>query len=329
MTTTTRANWRTPDATRIDVDEATERTRWLRERRDGIGGTDAATLMGTHVGNVTPRDVYRDKLDTSEPVERDLPMFRFGHLLEPRLLAEVEAHYGIRVRKGGFYRHNEESWRYANPDGLTSDGGLVECKTTGTTTKTYKAWKAGEVSAHAYDQGQHYLAVTGRAHVRFVVGVNPKGWMKRPESEWVDSVKEVLHVGPIERDEARIAEILEAERDFWACVTARSLSTRWAPREVEADLPEMVTDDLARLARIKREQSTLADEREAIEKRIRAIIGSEGGFLTVNGDPLAQVTAYEADTFDRAGLAAAHPDIAAAFTRKAPRTRLSIVGGGA
>lgn len=332
MTTTSskpRANWRTPDATRVDVDEATDRLAWLNERRNGIGGTDAAVLMGTHVGGVTPRDVFRDKTATDEPSELDLPMFRFGHMLEPRLLVEAADKHGIQVRPGGLYRNKAETWRYANPDALTSDGGILECKTTGTTTKHYKVWKSGDISPHAYDQAQHYLAVTGRAHVRFVVGVNPPGWRDLPESEWVDAVEEILHVGPIERDEARIAEILEAERDFWACVVAGELTTRWAPREVEADIPEMVADDIARLVAIKAQQAELKREREAIEKRFRGAIGDEGGFLTVNGTPRISLTTYEADTFDKTAFGEAHPDLLAEFTVKAPRTRLSIVGGDA
>ncbi|MCY4726735.1 YqaJ viral recombinase family protein [Nocardioides sp. STR2] len=307
------------------MDENTDRIGWLRERRAGIGGTDAAVLMGTHVGKVTPRDVYNDKIATDDPAELNLPMFRFGHMLEPRLLAEAEAHHGIKVRPGGLFRNKAESWRYANPDALTSDGGILECKTTGTTTKHYAAWKAGDISPHAYDQTQHYLAVTGRAHARFVVGVNPKGWQKRPESEWVDSVTEIFHVGPIPRDEARIAEILEAERDFWACVEARALSTRWAPREVEARIPEMVEDDLVRLAVIKEQQTKLKADREAIEKRLRGAIGDEGGFLTLWGKPRVSLTAYDAETFDKAGLIEAHPDIAERFIGTAPRTRLSVV----
>lgn len=327
MSTKTRANWRTPDATLTEADENADRTEWLRQRRRGIGGTDAAVLMGTHVAKMTPAEVFEQKMATDEPRERDVAHFRFGHMLEPRLLAEAADHHGISVRPAGFYRHKVEPWRYANPDALTSDNGILECKTTGAKTPAADAWRAGIVSDHAYDQGQYYLAVTGRAHVRYVVGINPPGWTKRPESEWVDGVTEILHVGPIARDEERIAAILEAARDFWACVEAGTLSTRWKPREVEAAIPDMVRDDLARLRIVKEQQKRLADERGAIERRITSEIGTDGGYLTVGGEQVARWTVYLADTFDKKAFEAAHPDIAEKFTTTSERRRFSVAGG--
>lgn len=325
--TKTRANWRTPDAVKIDVDENVDRLAWLRERRYGIGGTDAAALMGTHVGKMTPVDVFAEKMRTDEPREADLAHFRFGHLLEPRLMAEAGDHHGVTVRRGGLFRNKAERWRYANPDGLTSDGGILECKTTGRDTAAAHAWREGIVSDHAYDQTQHYLAVTGRSHARFVVGINPPGWTKMDESEWVDAVTEVIHVGPIDRDEERIAAILAAERDFWACVEAGELSTRWKPREVEAMVPEMVEDDIARLETIKYQQKVLAEERSAIEDRLKGEIGTEGGFLTVDGRPVARWSVFDQERFDTKAFKEAHPDLAAEFTRTRTERRFSLVGG--
>jgi putative phage-type endonuclease len=329
MATKTRANWRTPDAVRVDVDENTDRTAWLRQRRAGIGGTDITALMGTHTAAMTPEAVYDEKVSTDEPVEADRPWFRFGHLLEPRLIAESSDHHGITVRPGGLFRNKSESWRYANPDALTSDGGILECKTTGKDTKAAEDWRDGIVSAHAYDQTQWYLAVTGRAHARWVVGINPPGWRKMPESEWVDAVEEVLHVGPIERDEDRIAELLDAARDFWACVEARHLSTRWKPREVEAAIPQMVADDLKRLAVIKGQQDKLKAEREAIEKRMKDEIGKDGGFLTVGGIRRVKWSHFPKERFDKKGLEAAHPDLVREYTSTYQGTLLTILGGDA
>lgn len=327
MTAKQRANWRTPDAILTAVDENADRTEWLRQRRRGIGGTDAAALMGTHVAKVSPVEVFEQKMTTDEPRERDVAHFRFGHMLEPRLMTEAADHHGITVRSAGFYRNKAEPWRYANPDALTSDNGILECKTTGARTAAADAWRAGIVSDHAYDQAQYYLAVTGRAHVRYVVGINPPGWTKMPESEWVDAVTEVLHVGPIARDEERIAAILEAARDFWACVEAGVLSTRWKPREVEAAIPDMVRDDLARLRGVREQQKKLDAERKAIEARLTSQIGTDGGFLTVGGEQVARWTPYLADVFDKKAFTEAHPDLAEKFTTTSERRRFSVVGG--
>jgi putative phage-type endonuclease len=328
-TTKKRANWRTPDAYQMPTFENLNRASWLRERRKGIGGTDAAALMGTHVGKVSPIDVFAEKMSEDEPREVDLPHFRFGHMLEARLIAEAADHHGVDARRGGMYRHKVEEWRYANPDAFTSDGGILECKTTGQDTPAAREWRAGTVSPHAYDQAQHYLAVTGRKHIYFVVGIAPPGWQKLPEDQWIDSVTEIIHVGPIARDNDRIAEIMEAERDFWPCVEKGELSHRWKPREVEAIIPEMVTDDIARLLVIKGKQTALAEERAAIERRLTAEIGREGGYLTVGGQQVARWTVYDAETFDKKGFTERYPAIAAKFTVTNQRRRFSVIGGDA
>lgn len=320
-----RANWRTPDATLADVDEHADRQAWLNERRNGIGGTDAVTLMGTHVGKVKPKALWDEKRSKREPRELNLPAFRFGHALEPRLRAEAAAEHDVRVRPGGFYRNKKHPWRYANPDGLTSCGGLLEIKTTSTKSKSYPAWAAGEVPAHAYDQGQHYLSVTGRTHVHYVMGVYPDGWQDMDEADWPDAVTEVIHIGPIPRDEARIAEMLEAQIDFWGCLETGVLSERWGPREVEALIPEMLVDDLGRLAAVKASQESLAGERAAIERRLKAALSDRAGLLTLGGIPRVELTEYEAETFDKKKFGAAHPELLAQFTGKAKRKRLNIL----
>ena len=329
MATKIRANWRTPDAVRVEVDENADRAAWLRERRNGVGGTDITVLMGTHTAGMTPEAIYDEKVSAEPPVEANMPWFRFGHVLEPRLLAEASDYHGVAVRPGGLFRNKAEPWRYANPDALTADGGILECKTTGKDTQAAKDWREGIVSSHAYDQTQWYLAVTGRAHARYVIGINPPGWRKMDESQWVDAVNEVIHVGPIARDEDRIADLIEAARDFWACVEDRALTTRWKPREVEAAIPQFTLDDLARLGAIKAEQDRLKKERELIEGRLKAEIGSDGGFLTVGGVRRAKWSHFPKERFDKKRFEVDHPDLAREYTTTYEGTLLTIVGGDA
>lgn len=346
-----RANWRTPAANRIDVDAEGDRIAWLRERRNGIGGTDAAALLGVHVTTTmstapdyTPDHVFLDKTSTDEPVEDDKAIYAFGHALEPALLARAEEAFGITTRPGGFYRHKEEPWRYANPDALASDGGIVECKTASRRAESAEKWMAGDVSPHAYVQTQHYLAVTGRARSYYSVAIRDDyaNWEAVPRAMWREpwfaemAVKEFVQVGPVERDEAVITHILDVEREFWGYVEAGELppgfgaSLAVAERfpvgvkdlEVEAAVPAMTLDDLARLAVVKAEQARLKSEREAIENRIRAEIGSSE-YLTVGGVRRMRWSSFLSSSTDYKSLAADHPDLVAAYTTRRPQRRLT------
>lgn len=353
MTTKARANWRTPDATKSDVDENSDRLAWLKERRNGVGGTDAAALLGVHVSlsmptakDVTPAHVFADKTASGEPVEDDKPIYAFGHALEPVLLARAEEQFGITTRRGGLYRNKSEPWRYANPDALASDGGIVECKTASRRAEAAEKWLAGDVSPHAYIQTQHYLAVTGRSHSYYSVAIRDdySNWETVPRHLWGEpwfadmAVKEFVQVGPVERDEAVIAHILDTEREFWGYVQAGVLPDNYAADltpverfpvgrkdiDVEAVIPEMTADDLARLAAIKEQQTALGDERAAIEARIKAEIG-DGEYLTVGGTRRMRWSSLLASQFDKDRFGKEHPELLAAYTTRRPQRRLTVV----
>ncbi len=355
MTTTKkRANWRTPDATRVDIDEHADRLAWLKERRNGIGGTDAAALMGVHISlsmstavDVTPGDIFLDKTSTHEPVEDDKAIFAFGHLLEPTLARKAEDRWGITTRPGGFYRSKKEPFLYANPDFLASDGGIVEGKSASNRSKAAPKWLAGDISEHAYIQTQHYLAVTGRTHSYYSVAIRDdySGWESVPRHLWTEpwfadlAVKEFVQVGPVERNDAVIEEMLAIEREFWAAVqegvmpehiAASLTATQRHPvavkdLEVEPAIPEMAADDIARLDTLRRQIKEFVAEKAAIEDRIKSEIGS-AEYLVINGARRARWRSIAKTDFDKKSLAADHPDLVEKYTTRGTQRRLEILG---
>lgn len=107
------------------------------------------------------------------------------------------------------------------------------------------------------------------------------------------------------RDEPLIREIKATAVEFWAyveantpppvdltTVTAEELNVRY-PRVIdpdsatEAPLPELVEDDLARLAEVKDLEKSAKDERTKIEDRLKATIGDHE-YLTLAGRPVAR-----------------------------------------
>ena len=74
-----------------------EREQWLEERRKGIGGSDAAKVMGlSRWGG--PFSVYQDKVNgVKAPVDSEA--VHFGNVLEDVVAQEFSRREGVKVRR--------------------------------------------------------------------------------------------------------------------------------------------------------------------------------------------------------------------------------------
>lgn len=157
----------------VDTSTLTEE-QWLDYRRLGIGGSDAAAVLGISPFR-TARDLYYDKLNIASVVDDDgnWVAMKMGHLLED-LVAEIFS------RKTGFkvyqvkkmFQHPQYPYMLADVDYFIElpGGGtaILEIKTTNYNAKG-NWWKDGEEIVPDYyeAQGRHYMAVTNLDEVYF------------------------------------------------------------------------------------------------------------------------------------------------------------------
>jgi putative phage-type endonuclease len=139
---------------------ATVQTReeWLAERRKGLGGSDAAAVVGLSPYR-TPLQVYLDKI--GELVEEvSSPAIHWGNVLEPILRQEYSNQTGrVVYLPQGVLKHEKHPFMLATLDGYTDDGRVVELKTT----RFPDDWGepgTDEIPQHYLLQVQHYMAVT-------------------------------------------------------------------------------------------------------------------------------------------------------------------------
>ena len=173
---------------------------WLKARRAGIGGSDAAAIVGLSPWS-SPYDVWLDKTGKTEPKEQNLSM-RIGVELEETVARLWCAETGKQCHRSGFmFANNDRPWQLANVDRVVvGENAGLECKTTGSLENIRKL-KTGDFPDSYYAQCVHYLAVTGadRWYLGILVlGCNP-----------------TFHIFVLERDEAEIRLLNEAEREFW------------------------------------------------------------------------------------------------------------------
>ncbi len=169
------------------------------ERRTGIGGTDAAKILGlSRFGG--PADVYMEKLGLSAPLVQTEVM-EWGNRLEDAVATKYGDVHGIRPRKDKrVKRHPEHRWMLAHIDRWLPPDGLLDCKTTG-------LWSVNEWGEEGTDQipndyllqGLHYLGVTDGSYIDFALLIAGSKYREYR----------------VERDEDMIEALIEREREFW------------------------------------------------------------------------------------------------------------------
>lgn len=190
-----------PAGVRVLSTPETSREDWLELRRQGIGGSDALAVAGLDPWKA-PMGVYLEKTGAVDSVVEETPLMRWGNLLEPVLADWFQATTGIEVFRCGMLGHPQRSWQLFSPDRLTSDGGILEIKTTGL--RGAKAWADGKVADRAAIQLQHGMSVTGLSHGYAVAGI----WGEDPVYRLV------------ERDNNLITDLVSIETEFWQQVTS-------------------------------------------------------------------------------------------------------------
>lgn len=145
------------------------REEWLNERRNGLGGSDIAAIMGLSPWK-SRYQLYQDKKGLI-PHNEENDQMRWGHLMEPTLRQFYSNETGrvVRIPEGIIY-HKEYPVLFANPDGVTDDCRIVELKTA----RISKDWGepgTAEIPDSYALQVQHYMLVTGYKVADVVVSI--------------------------------------------------------------------------------------------------------------------------------------------------------------
>ncbi len=147
---------------------------WLEYRRQGIGGSDVASLMGISPFR-TAKDLYYDKIGVVavEDDGNNWVALEMGHLLEDLVARIFEKKTGFHIFKiNKMFRHPDHPFMLADvdyfvrlPDGSTA---ILEIKTTNYNAKD-KWWMDGKEIVPSYyeSQGRHYMAVMDLDRVFF------------------------------------------------------------------------------------------------------------------------------------------------------------------
>ena len=168
---------------------------WLEARKQGIGGSDMAAILGYN----KYRDavsVWLDKRGELPPVEENEPMY-WGNVLEEVVAQEFAKRTGWKVRNNNYTLQSiEHPYLLANIDReiVGVDAGL-ECKTANAFKRD--EWEGDEVPTSYYIQCQHYMAVTGKSSwwIACLLGGNTFIYKEIPRNEEV--IEAIIREGKV------------------------------------------------------------------------------------------------------------------------------------
>ncbi|WP_234334277.1 YqaJ viral recombinase family protein [Streptomyces sp. NRRL B-1347] len=303
-------------AARLLLSADASREEWEAARREGIGGSDVAALLGLAGRYASPRHVYEEK--HGRPTFRETEAAEIGREIEDFIASMFAKRSGLTVATPpGTLQSVERPWMRANVDRYVLDesGRVVaplECKNR----SEYQAdeWEDEVPDAPAI-QCHWYMAVGGwdHAYAAALVGGNKLRWHR------------------IERDEEIIGELVDHCGQWYQRHIVEGFPPPADGLEATTSLlarlwqvqPEKVADvELARAAELRRARAALKDEEKALADRLRAV---ENEMRLLTGDnEMATAGGRAAWSWKANGSFASRrfreemPELAAAYTSPLP-----------
>lgn len=308
------------------------REEWLAYRRMGIGGSDAAAILGISPFR-TAADLYYDKRNLPvDDSDANWVAMEVGNLLEDLVARIFAKKTGLKIyQRKSMFRHPHHPWMLADLDYLVEmlDGSttILECKTTNYNARDKWEYDGKPIVPPYYEsQGRHYMAVMNLNRVYFCC-------------LYGNNEDEVI-IRSIERDMDYESELISLEEDFWihhvlaqtpppyteadGDLILQSLRRQMGPSSKDAP-PVLLTPPqsakLFRFLELKEKKRGLDAETKCLEaemKRMKALIVADiggsssavyedaSGSYTVTFHPSYQEKILK-DSLLR--LKAAHPDV--------------------
>lgn len=273
---------------------ADARATFLEQRKKGLGGSDAAALLGFD-RHKDIADLWREKvglaLSDDEPANEGACERGVGR--EAPILDAYERRYGVKLERAVRAAHPIHGWMLANADAIAREASGrvafgVDAKSAieRVAEAEYGREDTDEIPVEHLLQGQWYCAVFDVERWDFFVEVATRHrWEFRRYS--------------VRRDAALVEKLIEAGERFWCDhvvvsvppepTSAPSMERLARARFPFASLPPIVTDDPVAIALVADYRAAKAAKKAAesaledLEARLKTLIGSAGGLETSVG----------------------------------------------
>ena len=265
---------------------------WQQQRTMRITGSRIGAILGLSPWQKSD-DVIREMVRQHHGAESEFvenPATQHGRHNEQRALLCFMRETGLDVEQCGFFEYGDRMG--ASPDGLTSDGGVLELKV------PFGLRNGGEFKPlseqpHYYAQVQMEMLATGRKHAYFAQYIAPKG-----DPLAFDYVPEQINIERVEFDPAWIESVLPQIDIFYNRLLAElDNPEHLEPLRVVIDTPE-VGSMLAEIDQLRTRQKEDAErEKELLDAIVELCDGKNA---LVHGRKLTLVERQGAISYAKA-----------------------------
>lgn len=308
---------------------------WLEARKCGIGGSDAASVLGLnpykssvsvyiekvdyiHGVSMSDKNINGCKKDSSN--EEVNYRMELGNKLEDFVANEFSLKTGLKVRNvNGILKNDKYPFAIANIDrAVVGEKAFLECKVTNSFNK--KEW-IKTIPIHYKIQMNHYMAVTGASHCYVAVLIG----------------NEELVIHKIERDEDLIEEIMKLEEIFWNnCILGNELPMPDGSSDYSKTLDTLYKDSkceelilfeaekiLERYDEVVKIYKDFEKEKKAIEQYLK--LQMQNYEIAYVGDRKITWKKQERNSIDTTRLKKEHPEIVAGYMKTTTSRVLKII----
>lgn len=291
----------------------------LKKRKEGIGGSDVAPILGVSKWK-TPLDIYLDKVGEDIELQDLSPVQEWGNRLEPLIIQKFQEQTGLDCSLiSNTVKHERHPFMLANVDAfIPSENAILECKTTSTFLKNeWGEQFTDQIPQEYLLQCAHYAEVlnVGRVYIAVLIGGND------------------FRVYVYDRLPRLGANLITKEKHFWYShvqlkVAPQPLSDSdavklWlhSVKENVVTAPISTMEALERMKAIKNEIKKLEGSYETLEMEVFKFMQDNDQLMSPQGDILATWKAQTSNRFDSNTFKKDHPDLYNNYT-KTTKTRI-------
>lgn len=289
----------------MTVSKMQDHSAWLEMRNKGIGGSEAAVVIGMSKWK-SPFQLWLEKTGQVEPEDiSDKECVYWGNVLEQAVADRFSELTGKKVRKQGMLQDEQYPFIFANVDRwVIGENAGLECKTTNAFNK--EEWEGDNIPDSYYCQCQWYMGVTGaeRWYIACLIGGQNFVW------------KEVA------RCEEDITALRNAVIDFWNKVEnnimpavdgsedcKKALSNIYeANHDLSIALPHVAEEAIENYIDVKNKIKELEEIQTLYQNQIMSMLG-EAEIGTVGEHKVTWKQSAARITVDSKKLKAEYPDI--------------------
>ena len=296
----------------MTIEQMKDREAWLKLRNSGLGGSDAAVILGANPWK-SRLALWAEKTGQLPPEDLSKNMrVYWGQKNEANIADWFEEETGKQVRRRGMMRSCQYPWMLASVDReVIGEKAGLEIKTAGVDQAKY--WGEDEIPDMYYLQCQWYMAVTGydRWYIAVLIGGNDPRW------------------AVVERNQEQIDILIQEGQRFWEMVQSKTAPEPDGSKSAGEAITAMNPGGRTETLELQQPEMIIAYERmkhfEAAEKEAKTakeqykqkIMEAMGNFeaATIFGNKVTWKTQKGRTTIDSKGLKKDHPDIYEKYKR--------------